>query len=476
MDIKRVLASAPRKHALGPECRMLTPWGEALDPGAVRPEHPHPQFARENFTMLNGWWDYCIVPVGACPTVHPPAHVDGRILVPFSPEALLSGVGRTLQPDELLWYVRRVLRPRLREGERCLLHFEAADFACACCVNGQVVGTHEGAYLPFTFDITEALNPSGDGPSAALDAGDRAEMVVAVAVRDPSDEGTQLRGKQRLERGGPFPMFTSCCPAWVKYLENENPKYLKHISTCKSPMEMFAAILRDRYAEKDREDGRTTFHIAIMPCTAKKMEAARPEFTHDGKRDVDLVLTTQEVVNMIKESGIQLPQIELESPELPFGLGSGAGVIYGTTGGVAEAVVRFCLPDKSKNVLRELRFSPLRGNKAIRVAVIRVGDRDIHLAIVHGLSNAQKLLKEIEAGNAYFDLVEVMTCQGGCVGGAGQPHGMKQDKEDRAEGLYSLDRSAPFKRAERNPVVASFLQGLDEEKRHELLHVDYVKE
>ena len=288
------------------------------------------------------------------------------------------------------------------------------------------------------------------------------------------EEGTEFL--QRLERGGPFPMFTSCCPAWVKYLEHENPKYLKHISTCKSPMEMFAAILRDRYAEKDREDGRTTFHIAIMPCTAKKMEAARPEFVRDGKRDVDLVLTTQEVVNMIKESGIQLPQIELESPELPFGLGSGAGVIYGTTGGVAEAVVRFCLPDKSKNVLRELKYSPLRGNKAIRVAVIRVGDRDVHMAIVHGLANAQKLLKEIEAGNAYFDLVEVMTCQGGCVGGAGQPHGMKQDKADRAEGLYNLDRMAPFKRAERNPVVASFLQGLDEDKRHALLHVDYVKE
>ena len=288
------------------------------------------------------------------------------------------------------------------------------------------------------------------------------------------EEGTEFL--QRLEKGGPFPMFTSCCPAWVKYLEHENPKYLKHISTCKSPMEMFAAILRDRYAEKDREDGRTTFHIAIMPCTAKKMEAARPEFAREGRRDVDLVLTTQEVVNMIKESGIQLPQIELESPELPFGLGSGAGVIYGTTGGVAEAVVRFCLPDKSKNVLRELKYSPLRGNKAIRVAVIRVGDRDVHMAIVHGLANAQKLLKEIEAGNAYFDLVEVMTCQGGCVGGAGQPHGMKQDKADRAEGLYNLDRMAPFKRAERNPVVASFLQGLDEEKRHALLHVDYVKE
>ncbi len=281
---------------------------------------------------------------------------------------------------------------------------------------------------------------------------------------------------QRLERGGPFPMFTSCCPAWVKYLENEDPKYLKHISTCKSPMQMFAALLKDRYRKLDEGDGRTTYHIAIMPCTAKKMEAARPQFAHDGQRDVDLVLTTQEVINMIKESGIQLPQIELESPDLPFGLGSGAGVIYGTTGGVAEAVVRHCLPDKSKNALRELRFSPLRGNESIRVAVIKVGERDVHLAIVHGLANAQKLLKEIEAGNAYFDLVEVMTCQGGCVGGAGQPHGMKQDKKARAEGLYALDRAAPFKRAERNPVVGAFLKDMDPERRHELFHVDYVKE
>lgn len=201
MDIKRVLASAPRKHDLGPECRMLTPWGEALDPSSVRAEHPHPQFARERFTMLNGWWDYCIVPVGACPTARPPLDMDGRILVPFSPESLLSGVGRTLAPDELLWYVRRVPRPDVRSGERCLLHFEAVDFACACCVNGRVVGTHEGAYLPFTFDITEAVL-ADDERMASLDAGARAEMIVAVAVRDPSDTGTQLRGKQKIDRGG----------------------------------------------------------------------------------------------------------------------------------------------------------------------------------------------------------------------------------------------------------------------------------
>jgi len=280
---------------------------------------------------------------------------------------------------------------------------------------------------------------------------------------------------QRLEKGGPFPMFTSCCPAWVKYLENKNPKYLKNISSCKSPMEMFAAILKDKYKAKDQADGRTTFHIAIMPCTAKKMEAARPQFVRDGKPDVDLVLTTQEIIDMIKESGIQLPQLELESADLPFGLGSGAGVIYGTTGGVAEAVVRHCLPDKSKNTLRELKFSPLRGNESVRETTIHVGEREIKIAVVHGLVHAKKLLKEIEAGTAYYDLVEVMTCPGGCVGGAGQPHGLKREREERAEGLYELDRRASFKRAEYNPMVNAFMKDYSAQQRHHLLHVDYTE-
>ena len=280
---------------------------------------------------------------------------------------------------------------------------------------------------------------------------------------------------ERLKKGGPFPMFTSCCPAWIKYLEKENPKYLKHVSTCKSPMEMFASIVREHYQEKDAQDGRTTFHIAIMPCTAKKMEAARPQFRHDGKPDVDLVLTTQEIINMIKESGIQLPQMELEAPDLPFGLGSGSATIYGTTGGVAEAVVRHCMPDKSRNTLRALEYSPLRGNDSIREATVQVGDREIHLAVVHGLIHAQELLKEIDAGNAYYDLIEVMTCPGGCVGGAGQPYGLKQKKQERTAGLYAADRSAPFKRAEYNPVVTSMMDAYTPDQRHDLLHVDYTK-
>ncbi len=278
---------------------------------------------------------------------------------------------------------------------------------------------------------------------------------------------------ERLKKGGPFPMFTSCCPAWIKYLENENPKYLKNVSTCKSPMEMFAAVLKDRYAQKDAEDGRTTYHIAIMPCTAKKMEAAREEFQHDGKPDVDLVLTTQEVITMIKESGIRFAELDGESPDLPFGMGTGAATIFGTTGGVAEAVARRVVEDKSKNTLQAIQFSGLRGTDTIREVSLPVGDRVLRIAVVHGLVNAKKLLADIEAGSVYYDLVEVMTCKTGCVGGAGQPYGLIPIKQQRAAGLYEADRSALIKRSERNPIVQEMLNNELKGRTHELLHVHY---
>ena len=280
---------------------------------------------------------------------------------------------------------------------------------------------------------------------------------------------------ERLRSGGPFPMFTSCCPAWIKYLENENPKYLKNVSTCKSPMEMFAAVLKDQYKEKDARDGRKTYHVAIMPCTAKKMEAQRPEFRHDGEPDVDLVLTTQEVIMMIKESGIRFDELEGEAPDLPFGMGTGAATIFGTTGGVAEAVARRVVEDKSKNTLQAIQFSGVRGTDAIREVALPVGDRVLHIAVVHGLVNAKRLLADIESGRAYYDLVEVMTCKTGCVGGAGQPYGLTPVKEKRAAGLYEADRTALIKRSEYNPIVYEMLVGSLKERTHELLHVDYVK-
>ena len=278
---------------------------------------------------------------------------------------------------------------------------------------------------------------------------------------------------ERLKAGGPFPMFTSCCPAWVKYLELNDPKYLRNISSCKSPMEMFAAVLRDKYQAKDAADGRRTYHMAIMPCTAKKMEAARAEFTRDGQPDVDLVITTRELVDMIREAGIQLTELEPEAPDLPVGLGSGAAVIYGVTGGVAEAVVRYCLPDKSNNALQAIRVTDLRGDGAIREVNLTVEGQELHIAIVNGLSHAKELIADVEAGKRFYHLVEVMTCQGGCVGGAGQPYGLTAAKKRRGAGLYEADATAMFKGAEKNPIVTRLLDEYGHERCHELLHVRY---
>ncbi|MBQ9459721.1 MAG: (2Fe-2S)-binding protein [Oscillospiraceae bacterium] len=286
------------------------------------------------------------------------------------------------------------------------------------------------------------------------------------------EEGAEFL--RRLESGENLPLMTSCCPAWVRYVEQERPQFLKNLSSALSPMQMFATVLKDRYLEKDKAGGRTTYHIAIMPCTAKKMEAARPEFRRFGVPNVDLVLTTQEIIKMIKESGIHFRQLEKESPDLPYGMGSGAAEIFGTTGGVAEAVVRYCLDDKSKNALRMISHLGLRGSEPVRFASVDINGRTVRLAVANGLANAAHLLDQIEAGEVSVDLVEVMSCRSGCVGGAGQPYALMPVKLQRAEGLYEIDRSAMFKRAERNPVLnVMYAEGLGE-RAHELLHHQYT--
>ncbi|MCI8468579.1 MAG: glycoside hydrolase family 2 [Eggerthellaceae bacterium] len=224
MDIKRILASAPRTHDIGEPAPLTTVWGEALDPSSVRPEHPHPQFARDDFRMLNGWWQYAIVPTldagRSWRKVRPPARYDGRILVPFSPEAPLSGVGRTVRPDDLLWYRRAFATPELAEDDRCLLHFEAVDYACACYVNGELAGTHQGGYLPFCFDVTRLLHERPDHVAAH---GLIEENELTLCVWDPSDQGTQLRGKQRLEHGGIW--YTAQSGIW-------QPVWLEVVPAC----------------------------------------------------------------------------------------------------------------------------------------------------------------------------------------------------------------------------------------------------
>ena len=274
-----------------------------------------------------------------------------------------------------------------------------------------------------------------------------------------------------MAEGGKFPLFTSCCPAWIQYCEKNFPELLPNVSSCKSPMEMFAAIIK----EQAKLSSRRHFHVAIMPCTAKKFEAARDEFKHDGNPDVDAVLTSQELIRMIKEAGIAFDELAPEAVDVPFSGVSGAGVIFGVTGGVTEAVLRRVSSDKSRAALANISYCGVRGMEGVKEATIPYGDIEVKIAVVSGLANADKLIRKIQAGEAFYHLVEVMACPGGCVNGGGQPFGHSEVKFKRAEGLYEVDGESSIKRSEENAVATVLYQGLLKGKVHELLHVSYVK-
>lgn len=280
---------------------------------------------------------------------------------------------------------------------------------------------------------------------------------------------------QKLESGDDrFPLFTSCCPAWVRYAEKHHPEMLPYISTCKSPMEMFGAVLREHYKKADAKEDRQTISVAIMPCVAKKMEAGREEFIRDGVPDVDYVITTKELISMIRESGIQFDQIDPEAPDMPFSISSGAGVIFGVTGGVTEAALRRLVKEKSTQTLRDIKFSGIRGMDGIKAAEMELDGKVVRIAVVSGLGNADTLIEKLKSGEEHFDFVEVMACPYGCIAGAGQPFCHKVDKKERLRGMYKADNAAPIKRSEENPVVYNLYHGgVLEGREHELLHVHY---
>ena len=274
---------------------------------------------------------------------------------------------------------------------------------------------------------------------------------------------------KRLQKKQEFPLFTSCCPAWVQFCEKKYPELLPHISTCRSPMEMFASVIK----ENDKNSSRTAFHVAVMPCTAKKFEAARDEFSKDGVPNVDAVITTQGLIRMIKESGIQPNEIEPEAVDMPFGTMTGAGVIFGVTGGVTEAVLRRISSDKSRTGLVSITYQGVRGMKGVKEAVIPYGDRQLKIAVVSGLKNASDLIERIKNG-AHYDFVEVMACPGGCVSGAGQPFADFDAKQERGKGLYAADKLCSVNRSEENPLMHSLYNGMLKGQVHELLHVHYA--
>lgn len=280
--------------------------------------------------------------------------------------------------------------------------------------------------------------------------------------------------EEKLSKGdNKYPLFTSCCPAWIRYVETKHPELLPYISTSKSPMEMFGAVLKEYYKPADEATDVETFSVAIMPCTAKKYEAAREEFVRNGVKDVDAVITTTEVAHMIQELGITFDEIEPSAPDMPFSISSGAGAIFGVTGGVTEAALRKLASRKTNAELKDIEYSGVRGLDGIKVAKIPLGNAIVRIAVVSGLGNVEKLIEKIESGEEQFEFVEVMACPNGCIAGAGQPFSHKEEKEKRAKGMYNVDKEASIKRCEENPVVDNLYTGLLKGREHELLHVKY---
>lgn len=278
----------------------------------------------------------------------------------------------------------------------------------------------------------------------------------------------------RLEAGENLPLFTSCCPAWVKFCEERYPDLAKNLSTCRSPQQMFGAVVREYYKDPEKSGGKRIVSVSIMPCTAKKEEILRPESTTNGKQDIDYVLTTTELISMIRKAGIRFENLEIEATDMPFGIGSGAGVIFGVTGGVTEAVLRRLREGHNRVEMEKIKFSGVRGEEGLKEVEFDYNGRTIRAAVVSGLGNANNLMKRIQKGEVQYDFVEVMACRRGCIMGGGQP--VPVDPESRiarSKGIYDTDINTQIKKSNENPLVQSLYDGLLKGKTHELLHRNF---
>lgn len=296
------------------------------------------------------------------------------------------------------------------------------------------------------------------------------------------EEGTELLG--RLKDGGVLPMITSCSPGWIKFCEHNYPEMIPNLSSCKSPHEMVGAVVKSYYAEKNDIDPRKIAVVSIMPCTAKKFEAKRPELARDGMQDVDVVLTTRELARMIKQAGIDFAKLPDEDFDDMLGESTGAGVIFGVTGGVMEAALRTVYEVVTGKTLDKVEFEDVRGFEGVKEACVKVGDMDVKVAVAHGTGNAARLMDAVKAGEKNYHFIEIMGCPGGCVTGGGQPivcadvQVEVNVKELRARALYGEDEGKALRKSHENPSVkklyAEFLQEPNSHKAHKLLHTTYT--
>lgn len=282
----------------------------------------------------------------------------------------------------------------------------------------------------------------------------------------------------RLQNGGVLPMITSCSPGWVNMIELKYPELLPHLSTAKSPQQMFGAVAKTYFAEQAGIDPAKIVSVSVMPCTAKKAEAQREEMCDSGYRDVDIVITTRELGRMIREAGIDFASLPEENFDSPLGTGSGAGVIFGTTGGVMEAALRTVADVVSGQDLPKVDYTEVRGMEETREAVIEIAGREIRIAVVNTLGSARKMLERIKAGTADYQFIEVMACPGGCIGGGGQPVPVNREiRQKRREALFTCDRMSELRKSHENPEIKALYDNwLGKplgEKAHHLLHTHY---
>lgn len=290
------------------------------------------------------------------------------------------------------------------------------------------------------------------------------------------EEASELA--HRIKTGGRLPQFTSCSPGWIKYVEEFHPDFVGNLSTCKSPQMMMGALIKSHYAEREGLDPRKIFSVSIMPCTAKKFEANRPEMGRNGLPDVDAVLTTRELARIIRQRCLDLNQLAPETADQPFGQRSSAGKLFGASGGVMEAALRTAHYLLTGQELKMPRLKSLRGLEGVKEASVKIGELELNVAVVSGLANAGRLLERIRADEMNLQFVEVMTCPGGCIAGGGQPYGTDGESvKARMQSLYKIDRDAPLRTAHTNPEVRKLYEEyLGEplgEKSHELLHTHY---
>ncbi len=331
---------------------------------------------------------------------------------------------------------------------------------------GEAFGMEPGADV--TGKIVSALKAIGF--AAVYDTSFAADLTVV-------EEAAEFLARK--EKSGKLPLFTSCCPAWVRFCEQYHPGLLPHLSTCKSPQQMFGALARERLPETLAVPPGDVTIVSIMPCTAKKAEAQRPEFQRDGRPDVDFVMTTQELVRMITEAGLDFKRLPPESMDMPFGFTTGAGVIFGNSGGVSEAVLR-CVAEKVVGrPVPSAELRQTRGEEGRREVEVKLGNATVKLIVVHSLKNARAVAEEVLAGTCDADLIEVMACPGGCVGGAGQPVSFVPEvRQNRCEGLYDVGGNLPLHRSQENPFVKELyrkhLGKIGGPAAHHLLHTKHT--